>query len=123
MRIETHRKLPASVGRTFADWVLGLLGPRAGELVLDAGAGNGSYHPTLHNRQVRVVAVEREMGMIRSASESRAAYVAGDVTAIPLPTNAVDHSMANHMLYFVPDISEGTGGTRSGDAYPVGGWL
>ena len=103
VRIETHRRY-SERQENIADWVLGLLGPQPGELVLDAGAGNGSYHPTLHNRQVRVVAVECEMGMIRSASESRAAYVAGDVTAIPLPTNAVDHSMANHMLYHVPDI-------------------
>ena len=82
-----------------------LLAPKVGDLVLDAGAGSGACHSELRRRQVRIVAVEREMGMIRSTFESRAAYVAGDVTAIPLPTNAVGHSMANHMLYHVPDIS------------------
>ena len=103
LRQETHRRYsvpPENIPR----WVLGLLAPRAGDLVLDAGAGNGGYHPALQSRQVRIVAVEREMGMIRSASDSSAAFVAGDVAALPLPTNAVDHSMANHMLYYVPDI-------------------
>ena len=103
VRQATHRRY--SVPReNIPTWVLGLLGPRAGNLVLDAGAGNGGYHPALRSRQVRIVAVEREMGMIRSAPDSSAAFVAGDVTALPLPTDAVDHSMANHMLYYVPDI-------------------
>ena len=42
--------------------------------------------------------------MIRSASDSQAAFVAGDVSELPLASDMVDHSMANHMLYHVPDI-------------------
>ena len=103
LRIETHRKYSERPDN-IPEWVLGLLGPRAGELVLDAGAGSGSYHPALETHQVRAVAVERELGMIRSASDSQAAFVAGDVSELPLASDMVDHSMANHMLYFVPDI-------------------
>ena len=103
LRQATHRRYSERPDNT-REWVLGLLAPRAGDVVLDAGAGNGAYHPALHSRQVRIVAVEREIGMVRSASESTALYVAGDVTALPLPTDALDHSMANHMLYHVPDI-------------------
>ena len=103
VRLKTHRRYSEHPDNT-PEWVVGLLAPEAGELLLDAGAGNGSYHPALENRRVRVLAVEREMGMIRSASDSQAAFVAGDVAALPLPTDAVDHSMANHMLYYVPDI-------------------
>ena len=103
VRQRTHRRY-SEHPEDIPKWVLDLLGPRAGDLVLDAGAGNGGYHPPLQSRQVRIVAVEREMGMIRSASDSSAAFVAGDVAALPLPTDAVDHSMANHMLYYVPDI-------------------
>ena len=103
VRQATHRRYSERPDN-IPEWVLGLLAPRAGDLVLDAGAGNGAYHPALQSRQVRIVAVEREMGMIRSVSEPAASYVAGDVTALPLPSDAVDHSMANHMLYHVPDI-------------------
>lgn len=103
VRQATHRRY-SERPENIPEWVLGLLAPRPGDLVLDAGAGNGGYHPALQSRQVRIVAVEREMGMIRSASDSSAAFVAGDVAALPLPTDAVDHSMANHMLYYVPDI-------------------
>ena len=103
VRIETHRRY-SERRENIADWVLGLLGPQPGNLVLDAGAGSGSYHPALETRQVRAVAVERELGMIRSASDSQAAFVAGDVSELPLASDMVDHSMANHMLYFVPDI-------------------
>ena len=104
VRQETHRRYSERPDNT-PEWVLGLLAPRAGELVLDAGAGNGAYHPALQSRQVRIVAVECEMGMIRSVSGCMASYVAGDVTALPLPTDAVDHSMANHMLYHVAHIT------------------
>ena len=103
VRIETHRRY-SEPPENIPEWVLGLLAPKVGDLVLDAGAGSGAYHPELRRRQVRVIAVEREMGMIRSAADSSAAFVAGDVAALPLPTDAINHSMANHMLYYVPDI-------------------
>ena len=103
VRLRTHRRYSECPDKT-VEWALDLLAPGAGELVLDAGAGNGGYHPALCRRRARVVAVEREMGMIRSAAGSSAAFVASDVAALPLPTDAVDHSMANHMLYYVPDI-------------------
>ena len=103
LRQETHRRYSERPDNT-PKWVLGLLAPAPGDLVLDAGAGNGAYHPALRSRGARIVAVEREMGMIRSVSEPMASYVAGDVTKLPLPSDAMDHSMANHMLYHVPDI-------------------
>ena len=103
VRQATHRRYSVRPDNT-PEWVLGLPAPGPGDLVLDAGAGNGAYHPALQSRGARIVAVEREMGMIRSVSEPVAWYVAGDVAALPLPTDAVDHSMANHMLYHVPDI-------------------
>ena len=103
LRQATHWRYSERPDNT-PEWMLDLLAPGAGDVVLDAGAGNGIYHPALRCRQVRIVAVEREMGMIRSVSGSTASYVAGDVTALPLPTDAVCHSMANHMLYHVADI-------------------
>ena len=103
LRIETHRRVSERADDT-PEWVVNLLAPEAGALVLDAGAGNGGYHPTLERRGLRVLAVERSMGMIRSVTSSRATFVAADVQALPLPTNAVDYSMANHMPYHVPYI-------------------
>ncbi len=103
LRIETHRRFSERPDHTPA-WVVDLLAPKAEALVLDAGAGNGGYHPTLERRGVRVLAVERVMGMIRSVTGSRATFMAADVQALPLPSDVVDHSMANHMLYHVPDI-------------------
>lgn len=103
LRQETHRRYSERPDNT-PEWVLGLLAPTPGDLVLDAGSGNGAYHPALSRCGARIVAVEREMGMIRSVSEPMASYVAGDVTKLPLPSDATDHSMANHMLYHVTDI-------------------
>ncbi len=103
LRQETHRRYSERPDNIPA-WVLGLLAPGIGDLVLDAGAGNGAYHSAVQSRGAKIVAVERAMGMIRSVSEPAASYVAGDVTALPLSSDTVDHSMANHMLYHVPDI-------------------
>ena len=76
LRQETHRRYSERPDNT-PEWVLGLLAPRAGDLVLDAGAGNGVYHPALRNCGARIVAVEREMGMIRSVSGCMASYRGG----------------------------------------------
>lgn len=103
LRQATHRRY-SERPENIPEWVIGLLAPAPGDLVLDAGAGNGAYHPALSCCGARIVAVERELGMIRSVSEPMAWYAAGDIAALPLPTDAIDHSMANHMLYHVPDI-------------------
>lgn len=55
LRIETHRRFSERPDNT-PEWVVDLLAPEAGALVLDAGAGNGGYHPTLEHRGVRVLA-------------------------------------------------------------------
>lgn len=108
VRQETHARYSEN-DASFLNWVLALLEPAPGQLVLDAGCGPGVYHPLLAARGARVVGVDLFAGMAREARrqvvEGRLAVLIAQaaVESLPLTDAACDRVMANHMLYHVPD--------------------
>jgi SAM-dependent methyltransferase len=78
--------------------------------VLDVGCGFGAFHPRLHAVGARVVAFDYSPGMTyearRQATRDGLAVqvLRADAEQIPLADNSVDHALASHMLYHVPDI-------------------
>jgi SAM-dependent methyltransferase len=90
--------------------------------VADIGCGNGVYLAELARRdhRGRLLGVDMSTGML-AAAHARvpgAVLLAGDAAALPVPDGFADRSMANHMLYHVPDreraIAELRRITRSG---------
>lgn len=75
--------------------------------VADIGCGNGYYLAELARRdhRGRLLGVDMSTGMLAAArGRARGAtLVAGDAAALPLPDDIADATMANHMLYHVPD--------------------
>ncbi len=110
IRRETHARFSDKSGDGFLRWVISRLGAEAGDLVLDAGCGPGIYHPFLHQRGARIVALDYSLGMVRaaldSASERRRPIQAcrARLESLPLASSSCDRAMANHVLYHVPDI-------------------
>jgi SAM-dependent methyltransferase len=82
-------------------WVMGLAALEPGQLVLDAGCGNGSYLRALRGRPVRAVGCDLSPGMLRAAGQPD--LVNADITALPVRDGAFDVVLAIHMLYHVPD--------------------
>jgi SAM-dependent methyltransferase len=87
--------------------VLSLAGLHGDETVADVGCGNGLYLAELTRRghAGRVLGIDLSTGML-AAARSRApgaGLVAADAAALPLRDNASGLTMANHMLYHVPD--------------------
>jgi ubiquinone/menaquinone biosynthesis C-methylase UbiE len=75
--------------------------------VADIGCGNGYYLAELARRdhRGRLLGVDMSTGMLAAARTRapRATLLAGDAAALPLPDGFADRTMANHMLYHVPD--------------------
>lgn len=93
----------------FASWLVERIDPRPG-LVLDAGAGSGTYHHALAGGGMSIVGLDRSAGMVRAARD-RARHaslplrcVLGDITRLPFHDAAFDRVMATHVLYHVADI-------------------
>ena len=85
----------------FNRWSVDLVEPRAGDVVLDAGCGNGRPLRLLRETGCAVVGVDRSFGMLQTAGAVSAAV--GDVQALPFATSAFDAAAAFMMLYHVPD--------------------
>lgn len=109
IRIEAHQRYSERTDDYF-DWILDRLQPRPGDLVVDVGCGVGSIHPPLCARGVRaVLGVDVSKAMVdasqRQANERGLPVIAieADAQALPLPDDAYDCAMANHMLFHVPD--------------------
>ena len=109
IRIEAHRRYSERTD-DYLDWILDRLQPRPGDLVVDVGCGVGSIHPQLCARGVRaVLGVDVSRAMVeasqRQATERGLPVIAmeADAQALPLPDDAYDCAMANHMLFHVPD--------------------
>jgi len=91
-------------------WGLDHLDTRPGDLVLDVGCGTGMFHPALCARGARViVGLDASPTMVaatqRQASEQglSVAAMVGDAQHLPLPDDAYDRVMANHVFFFIPD--------------------
>nr|WP_114906955.1 rRNA adenine N-6-methyltransferase family protein [Ornithinimicrobium murale] len=74
---------------TWADRVVGTVGVRPGELVLDLGAGTGALTGPLVSRRARTVAVELHRGraeaLRRRFDASTVTVVEADILQVPLP--------------------------------------
>jgi SAM-dependent methyltransferase len=93
------------------------LGVRAGELLLDLGAGNGRHAYEAYRRGVRVVAVDfnhadmaecREMCAAMEAvgeapAGGLAASAVGDGQLLPFPDNTFDRIIAAEVMEHIPD--------------------
>lgn len=97
LRLETHERYSES-RVSLVDRVLPLLAALPGHVLVDVGSGPGVYHDRL--RDVRVIAVDLSIGMLRKVGTAR---VQADAQALPLRDACADRVMANHMLYHVPD--------------------
>jgi SAM-dependent methyltransferase len=110
IRIEAHERYSE---HTQDDWYpryVAQLNPAPGSTVLDVGCGFGAFHPALAAAGARVLAFDYSPGMAREARQQAARdglpvqVLQADAQQIPLAANSVDHALASHMLYHVPDI-------------------
>ena len=97
--------------------ILDLVSPVPSGTIADVGCGNGIYLAELARRGFpgRLLGVDLSPGMLAAARErlamaaeravpaARVALACADATALPLPDDAVDLTLAPHMLYHVPD--------------------
>ncbi len=101
----THPKID------FPNWVLSHITWRGDERVLDIGAGTGMYLGLVRERVPEGVLVAGDLshGMlqrIQQRSETAGAHtVRLNAQRLPFPDDAFDVVLANHMLFFVPDIA------------------
>jgi SAM-dependent methyltransferase len=100
VRARTHQ-LYSESKVVFPEWVLGHLGARTGDRVLDVGSGPGEYHG--HLRHVRVTAVDLSPGIIAKLAVPA---VIADAQALPFRDGVFDRAMANHVLYLVQDRTQ-----------------
>src|SRR5262245_8237900 len=94
----------------FPEWVLDRVAWRGDEIVLDIGAGPGSYFDVLTARipDGRLIAGDLSFGMVQKASQHPKAdmLLNGDAQTLPFPAGVFDVVLANHMLFHVPDIDK-----------------
>ena len=117
-----HGLLGRALGRLWVtetasvnDRALALLDAVAGEHVLEIGFGPGRAIRELAARGARVTGVDPSPVMLAAARRRNTAAIEarqvhllpGDVTALPLPDDAVDAVLAVHTLYFWPDLADG----------------
>jgi SAM-dependent methyltransferase len=109
IRLEAHERYSE---HTQDDWYpryVAQLDPAPGSSVLDVGCGFGAFHPALAAAGARVLAFDYSPGMAREAQRAArdglpVRVLQADAQQIPLAANSVDHALASHMLYHVPDI-------------------
>lgn len=85
----------------FNRWSVELAGAGAGDVVLDAGCGNGRPLALLGAQGCTAVGLDLSPGMVRDAGSPLVA--AGDVQRLPFADDAFDAAVALMMLYHVPD--------------------
>jgi SAM-dependent methyltransferase len=82
-------------------WSVDLLEVGPGDVVLDAGCGNGLPLAELRSRDTIAVGMDLSPGMVDRAGHDRVA--AGDVQHLPFRDDRFDAAGAFMMLYHVPD--------------------
>lgn len=85
----------------FNRWAVDLIGVGEGDVVLDAGCGNGRPLALLEERRCTAVGLDLSFGMATSVHHPRVAV--GNVQDLPFPDGAFDAAAAFMMLYHVPD--------------------
>jgi ubiquinone/menaquinone biosynthesis C-methylase UbiE len=98
--------------------ILAVAGVANGDTVADIGCGNGRYLAGLAARRegndtVHLLGVDMSPGMLATArTASAAAPVNANAARLPLRDDAVDVTLAMHMLYHVPDPAQAVGEFR-----------
>lgn len=105
VRHETHHKYTIPE-RSFVEWALSCYGWRGNERVLDVGCGPGLYYRILHQMHpdIDYTGLDYYTGMVRNHPANPGLVLQGDAANLPLPENAYDVVMANHMLFHIQDI-------------------
>lgn len=108
LRQQTHT-LYSEQTTHFFDWIMPMIDPQPGDLVLDVGCGSGAYHPLLAKHNVRIVAIDASQGMLDVVQEQARRQrlpvqsIRVFAEALPLHDASCDRVMGNHMLYHVAD--------------------
>ena len=109
IRIEAHERYSEDSQDDWYPKYVAQLEPVPGDTVLDVGCGFGAFHPALCAAGARVVALDYWSGMAREARQRASQgglaveVVRADAQQLPLVDNSVDHALASHMLYHIPD--------------------
>ena len=98
------------------------------DVIADIGCGNGRYLAELARRGVRgqLIGADLSVGMLRAARSRAAAagLIAADASRLPFRDGIAGLTLANHMLYHVPDPLAAAGElrrvTRPGGTVVVG---
>ncbi len=77
------------------------LGVRAGDLLLDVGAGTGRHAREAAHRGARVIALDLRARDLRTADGAH--LVQGDALALPFPDATFDRLIASEVLEHVPE--------------------
>ncbi len=100
-------------------WVFDQLHLAGGERVLELGCGAGDLWLENAHRlpAINLTLTDNSPGMLSHARDNlrgsvRAAYGVVDAQAIPHPARTIDVTIANHMLYHVPDLPRTLGEIR-----------
>lgn len=75
-------------------------------VLADVGCGPGHYLRRLRPG-LRLVGLDRSVGMLRAVGDARVGLVAGSADALPLRSGSVDAGLAMHMLYHLPEPAAG----------------
>ncbi|NDJ62616.1 MAG: methyltransferase domain-containing protein [Chloroflexi bacterium] len=91
----------------FPDWVLDRIEWRGDEVVLDVGAGTGTYYDSLRTRwpDVKYYGFDKSAGILKT-HRAPATLAVADAEHLPFPDETFDVVMANHVLYHVPNIEQ-----------------
>lgn len=82
-------------------WSVNLIDADDGDIVLDAGCGNGRALAVLRERNLIAVGLDLSLGMVGGANHHRVAV--GDVASLPFRDRFFDAAAALMMLYHVAD--------------------
>ncbi len=104
-------------GRQLETWALDLVPLHPEATVLDAGCGWGRFTWPLIEKYAlassNITCSDSSFGMLQTAEQEaqrrqqHPAFVVADIQSLPFLSNCFDGAMANHVLYHLPDISEG----------------
>ena len=113
IRMEAHERYserPDTVGGGWQKLYVDRLHPEPGQSVLDVGCGFGNIQPAICETGARVVGFDLSSGMTREARRRAGQdalavqIVRASAEQIPFADDSVDHALASHMLYHVPNI-------------------
>lgn len=101
---------PAALEALSDDEFVQFVEPQPTDVLLDAGCGSGANILRLHDRVQRIVAidfsheaVERCRRRVGSCGVGNAEILAGSVTEVPLPDDAVDRVICMSVLHYLDD--------------------